>query len=595
MTDNASTTDNGLESGSGGVWVKDGKLYVKDPDDDNVILSVAPCEGVEVVINGAVATGGTIIREKDEIVLKPLTVEEPGSYNINVAPDYLSVKLEIVPGKTTSYKIVDTGPRTKLRLRTVSKAEKKCPCALVDILQALSEKNITFGIKHGEIAAILDRLEEGSYLIAEGEAPGETVDDRVELKFNAGQGEQKIDDTSDRVDFRDLWEIPSVDPGTLLAKKFAGRQGKPGRKVNGEMIIPPEPVPCDIIPGKGAEITGDGLRVISKFSGRPTAKRLGKGLVIDVEPVFQKNGDVDIRSGNIRFKGDVVVHGNVCEGMIVQAAGKVNIYGMIFGAQVAAQGNIVVGKNITGSNLVAGGNNSFLRAIYKHLNALQSDLSGVGSIVLEMAGQAKQKNIKTGQLIQLLIDKKYARVPNLISEITKMSEQNSFIIPGDMIDLLDTIEKKLSGLNVLKISSPGEFNRIIADIKDVRNNIENMAQDKANITFAYSVNSRIEATGDVKVEGGGCINTNINAGGDVSIKGVFRGGEIHAGGNIILNEAGSEMGARTLLKTESKKKIMIRKAHEGVHVQIGGRSANIKELQNNIKAELDDEGALVFS
>ena len=147
----------------------------------------------------------------------------------------------------------------------------------------------------------------------------------------------------------------------------------------------------------------------------------------------------------------------------------------------------------------------------------------------------------------------------------------------------------------MKISSRGEFNRIIDDIKDVRNNIENMAQDKANITFAYSVNSRIEATGDVKVEGGGCINTNIKAGGDVSIKGVFRGGEIHAGGNIIINVAGSEMGARTLLKTDSKKKIMIRKAHEGVHVQIGGRSASIKELQNNIKAELDDEGALVFS
>ena len=104
MTDNASTTDNGLESGSGGVWVKDGKLYVKDPDDDNIILSVVPCEGVEVVINGVVATGGTIIREKDEIVLKPLTVEEPGSYNIKVAPDYLSVKLKLYRGQQPATK-----------------------------------------------------------------------------------------------------------------------------------------------------------------------------------------------------------------------------------------------------------------------------------------------------------------------------------------------------------------------------------------------------------------------------------------------------------------------------------------------------------
>jgi len=281
--------------------------------------------------------------------------------------------------------------------------------------------------------------------------------------------------------------------------------------------------------------------------------------------------------------------------MTVQAAGRINVLGMIFGAQIAAQGDITAVQNITGGNLVAGGNNSFFKAFYKHLDALQTDLSGVGRMVSEMAEQAKIKNVKTGQLVQLLIDKKYARVPGLVSEIIKISAQNNFIIPRSMVDLLGTLEKKLSGLNVLKIESPEELNRIIAEIRDVQKTIENMAQDKANITFAYSVNSKIEASGDVKVEGGGCLNTSINAGGNVTVKGVFRGGEIQAGGNIVLNEAGSEMGTRTLIKTESGQKIMIRKAYEGVRLQIGGRMASITEIQNNIKAELDDVGTLVIS
>lgn len=595
MIQNSSTVDKSTELTLGGVWVKDGKVFVKDQSDDDGILALNPCRGVELVVNGNVVTGMAIVSEKDEIVLNPLTIEEPGSYKITIAPDYLSVKLEVAFGTISTYSILDIGPEINLTLMTECRTEKKCPFTLVEILQELSKKNVTFGIKHDEIKSILSLKEDGCYLIAEGEAPGETVNDRVELKFNAGQEGQKLDDTSDKVNFRDLGEIFSVEAGVLLAEKHVGSQGKPGKKVNGDIITPPKPVACDVVAGKGVEVTSDGRKVISKISGRPIAKKLGKGFLIDVEPVLHKKGDIDIQSGNIRFKGDVVVQGNVCEGMTVQASGKINVMGMIFGAQIAAQGDITAVQNITGGNLVAGADNSFFKVLYRHLDALQSDLSEVGSMLSKMDEQAKQKNIKTGQLVQLLIDKKYARVPNLISEIFKISGQNTFIIPRDMVDLMAKIEKKLSGINVLKIDSPEEFYIIISDLKNVQRIIQNMAQDKANITFAYSVNSRIEASGDVKVEGGGCINSNINAGGNVSIKGVFRGGEIQAGGNIILNEAGSEMGAKTFIKTESGRKIMIRKAYEGVRIQIGPRMASIRELENNIKAELDETGTLVIS
>lgn len=595
MTQNSCIVDRSTESGLFGVWVKGGKVFVKDPPDEDVILAITPSRGVELVVNGNIVSSMAIVSEKDEIVVNPLTIEDPGSYKITTAPDGLSVKLEVKLATTTTYSILDSEPENNLTIKTAEKVENKCPFTLTEILQELSKQNVTFGIKHDEIKSILSLNEDGTYVIAEGEAPGETINERLEIKFNAGPEGQKPDDTSDKVNFRDLGGIFSVEAGVLLAEKHVGSQGKPGRKVNGDIITPPKPVVCDIIAGKGVEIISDGRKVISKISGRPTAKKLGKGYMIDVEPVLHKKGDIDIQSGNIRFKGDVVIQGNVCEGMTVQAAGKIHVMGMIFGAQIAAQGDITAVQNITGGNLVAGGNNSFFKVLYKHLEALYSDLSEVGRMVSEMSEQAKQKNIKTGQLVQLLIDKKFVRVPNLISEIVKVSGQNTFINPRDMVDLLAKIEKKLSGINVLKIQSPEEFHQIISDIKNAQRTIQNMAQNKANITFAYSVNSKIEASGDVKVEGGGCINTFINAGGNVNVKGVFRGGEIQAGGNVILNEAGSEMGAKTFIKTESGKKIMIRKAYEGVRIQIGPRMASITELENNIKAELDEAGTLVIS
>lgn len=587
---------NSVEYGFEGVWVKNGKVFVKNPaSESSGTLTITPCTGVDLLINGNLITSRTMVSEKDEIVLKPLTIEDPGSYQINVAPDGLSASLQVEVGIATHYSIEDTGPETDLVLKAVSRKENTCPFTLVEILQELSKKNITYGIKHSEVQAILSKPENGNYLIAEGEAPGETINDRIELKFATEPEGLKISATGDKVNFRDFGKIPSVDPGTLLAERHPGVQGKPGRKINGEILTPPKPVVQELTGGEGAEVAPDGNKVFSRISGRPIVKRSGKGCFIDVEPVLHKKGDIDIQSGNVRFKGDVVVHGNVCEGMTLQAAGKINVLGMVFGAQIAAQGDITVAQNITGGNLVAGGDNSFFKALHKLLEALSGDFSELTRMVSNLAGQASVKNVKTGQLVQLLIDKKYARIPGLITEIIKLTGQNTFILPSEVVELLKKIEKKLSGLNVLKIESIEELDKVLLEMKEVQRIIDSMAKNRANITFSYSVNSKIEASGDVKVEGGGCINTIINAGGNVNIKGVFRGGEINASGDIILNEAGSEMGAKTLIKTEGKRKIYIRKAFEGVRVQVGGRVASITSTQVNIKAELDESGVLLIN
>ncbi|NLI12856.1 MAG: DUF342 domain-containing protein [Peptococcaceae bacterium] len=584
-----------MENGFAGVWVKGGKVYVKNPVSDGVsVLTITPCTGVDLYINGNQITGRTIVKEKDEIVLKPSVIEEPGSFQLVVAPDGLSVTLQVKTGTTTRYIVEDAGPETDLVLRSVSRVEDTCPFTLVQILQELSRKNVTFGIKHSEIQAIYAKPASGSYLIAEGEAPGETTNDRIDLKFPTGPEGQKADNIGDKVDFRDIGEITSVDAGNLLAERHPGVQGKSGRKVNGALIIPPKPVVHELGAGKGVEVSPDGNKAVALISGRPIVKKLGNRCMIDVDPVLHKKGDIDISTGNIRFKGDVVVHGNVCEGMTLQAAGKIHIMGMIFSAQIAAQGDITAVQNITGGNLVAGGNNSFFKAFNKLLESLYNDFFELTQVVSGMAEQASKKNIKTGQLVQLLIDKKYGRIPGFINEIIKLTGNNTFILSREMVDLVGLLEKKLSGLNILKIESYDELEKVLLEIKEGRRIIENMAKNKANITFSYAVNSRIESSGDVKVEGGGCINTTINAGGNVSIKGVFRGGEINATGDIILNEAGSEMGARTLIKTESGRKVYIRKAFEGVRVQVGDRLASVTSTQTNIKAELDEAGVLMI-
>jgi len=54
------------------------------------------------------------------------------------------------------------------------------------------------------------------------------------------------------------------------------------------------------------------------------------------------------------------------------------------------------------------------------------------------------------------------------------------------------------------------------------------------------------------------------------------------------------MGVRTLVRAADGKKISIKKAHEGVRIKIGERLASITSMQSNIKARLDEEGALAI-
>jgi len=582
-----------FQNSSGKAWVKGGKIFVKDPAEGGSPATVTPCDGLELYINGNKIEEKTIVSEKDIIEIKTVTHQDPGNYQVRVVTGGLSAVLELKAGTTFEQDIQDSEPENNLLLKSVTRMQKFCPFNLTEIMQEIAKKNISYGIKQDVIQDILAKPEDGLYVIAAGDPPGNTTDEWVELTFQNKPEGQKVSDDK-KINFRDMVEIISVEPGALLAVKHPGIEGNMGKKVTGDLIPPAKPKACELVAGKGVEISPDGCKVLAKIGGSPLVKKQGNRYFFDINPVLHKKGNVDISSGNIRFKGDVVIHGDVCEGMSVQAAGTITILGMVFGANIIAQGGIDARRNITSSNLIAGGNNLLLKNFSKTLETIHACFAEIAKMVPDLAQHPKLQGVNTGQLIQVLIDKKYIRIPGLLNELFKHAEEHSFILPRETKQLLESIEKNLRGLNLLKLKSLDNLLNILSEIKEAQKVIEYMVRDKADISFGYAVNSQIEATGNVRVKGRGCLNTIIRAGGNVNISGVFRGGEIIACGDITLNEAGSELGAKTLIKTGEGKKILIKNAYEGVRIQIGDRQVNITSTQNNIIAELDNNDILVI-
>lgn len=592
--------NNNYEDNSGKVWIEKGKLHIQNPGEGGNLPAVTPIDGLDILVNGLKIEEKTTVNEKDVVELKIKPIEETkGMYKIKITAGGLAAELEMTTSTIRRQFIADSLPENEWEpLLYSEETQEACPFTLEELKQKMAGQHIQYGIKQDLLQQLPAKPENGRYVIAEGDPPGDTVDEWVEVivkKDSPAEKSESDNDVKQKIDFRNVLEILSVDAGTFLAIKHPGIQGAEGKKVTGESLAAASPKIYKLSAGPGAEISEDGSKAVAKISGSPIVKKLGDKYIVDVKPIFQKNGDVDMSSGNIRFKGDVVISGTVREGMSVQASGKVDIHGMTFESKISGMDGIRIRQNVTGTTLTAGGNNIFHQSFFKILDPIYSDFTEITNLLQGLAKHPKLQQVKTGQLVQVLVDKKYPRLPVLINDAVKFAEDNSFGLPQEITELMDDINRYIRGLNLLKLESDDQLKAIVNKMGGVHQLIESVSVKKSNISFAYAVNSKIEASGDVLVDGRGCINTTIRAGGKVNIAGVFRGGEIFAGGDVTINEAGSELGAKTLIRTDGKKRVYINKANEGVRVQVGDRQLNFPSMQNNVLIRLAKDGSIAVS
>jgi hypothetical protein len=71
---------------------------------------------------------------------------------------------------------------------------------------------------------------------------------------------------------------------------------------------------------------------------------------LNVFPVYEVNGDVDYKVGNIDFVGTVVIRGNVLTGFKVKASGDIRVIGGIESAEVESGGSVEISGGIIGRN-----------------------------------------------------------------------------------------------------------------------------------------------------------------------------------------------------------------------------------------------------
>lgn len=155
---------------------------------------------------------------------------------------------------------------------------------------------------------------------------------------------------SGKFDYRERAEMPTVNQGAVLAEKIPLIQGVSGISVKGAEIEAPAIVDIELNCGTGAEISKDGLKVVAAANGRPDRSLVGK---ISVLPELAIKGDVDFKTGNIKFNGDVTVKGAILAGFTVTSN---NLTVMdIEEAEVNIKNNLLIKSSANDSKITTGG------------------------------------------------------------------------------------------------------------------------------------------------------------------------------------------------------------------------------------------------
>lgn len=245
------------------------------------------------------------------------------------------VSLEITPDEMKVFAIV-TKPEKFGRVLEVE-----------DIVANLELKGVKFGIMEDGIRKMLDdEIYNTPTLVAQGKPVEDGTDAVITYNFRTENEQIHLKEEEGRVDYHNLEKVQNVVVGQVLAVKEPATAGSAGRTVTNRRLEPKPGVDAPLIAGKNARLSEDGLEVTSEINGQVVFHNNK----INVEPVFEVRGDVNLETGNIVFLGTVIVGGNVEDGFSVKAAGNVEVHGTVGKAVIEAEGNVIVNRGILGKD-----------------------------------------------------------------------------------------------------------------------------------------------------------------------------------------------------------------------------------------------------
>ena len=149
-------------------------------------------------------------------------------------------------------------------------------------------------------------------------------------------------DEEGKVDYKKLNNIQNVIADQPLAQKIPAERGKGGKTLFGRYLEAKNGKDIQIQLGANVKLDRDGVTIKAEIDGEVMLVN-GK---VTVEPIKYLDA-VNVKTGDVKFVGTVVIKGNVQEGYKVEAT-NIEVNGIVDKSRLEATGNIIVRQGVFG-------------------------------------------------------------------------------------------------------------------------------------------------------------------------------------------------------------------------------------------------------
>ena len=385
----------------------------------------------------------------------------------------------------------------------VEKTKMDSDVTIADIKKFLEREKVIYGIVGDDVLQkfIDNRLNRiKPFLVARGTEPTEPKHGRVKYYFDTHPLkiiDPKMAEEDERIDFKERGEMPFVEKGTLIAERIPGIPGKNGKDVFGKRIEAKKAHHVTLRCGNGASLSEDKRLIHARINGMPVSTA-GRNERVDVLPQYYVKGDVNMKTGNIRFNGPVVVAGTVQSGFKVRCAsleakelfradvrvnGDINVQGGVVGSKVVCMGSfkskfvkgsvieceedIVVSNGIVDSKVETRNN-----CIVENNKILTSDIMAFKDIITMHLGSKTSPGCRLTIGMDPVLVKKMKQLKDenatIEEELTSIKEDLDIDSIDELKEELQNVQKKIDDLEPTLSEAKSITKNLIQQYKKVK-------------------------------------------------------------------------------------------------------------------------------
>ena len=385
-------------------------------------------------------------------------------------------------------------------------------------------------------------------------------------------GEKSVDFFASRVKI--------VNEGAVLARKVPGKPGVPGKDVFGKVFPAAAVKDFQFRLKKNVTLSADGLEVIAACAGQPI--RLDEKTYM-VENVYVLHQDVDLATGSIEFPGDVLIQGNVQDGLRIFAGGRLEIQGSVSHAELRAEKGAKIHQNLLGGKIVVGEKFVVRSELLSSMSELRDQMNVCLRHTEELINSPGAINFKPGQCLKLIMEKQFPELPKLSDRVEKfvLEHKDDEMVTEGLIVSVRTAKRFLTGLGPLELQALPFLQRVEQALEQFVENMSLEVPEKLSLVVSYVQGATVECGGSFECQKG-VYNSDIRVAGDVTIEGVCRGGKVIAGGKVSIRELGGSGVSSTFVQISSKSRLLVDYCHPNAIIAVGKEIIHIEEAYRKL-------------